>query len=362
MKRCDTKYASRWPTLGLSADGWILLACVAQLGTGCSREAAQAKEVVDEQRTPVRLAAVERGTLVRTLHAVGRVHLKSEVNLAFKVGGIVTKISVDEGSHVRKGQRLATLDPSEVTYEVARTREVLSKATRDLERAKHLHTAKSLALVDVQNAETALAVAITAGQAADFNLAHTEILAPHAGIIDAKVAEEGEIVAPGQAVLHLLGGATGAVVRAAVGERDVLLLKVGDRARVALSAAPKTWLPAHISLIASSANPGTGTFDVEFTFDKPEKALLSGLSARVEIDHPEPDVSGIVPVSSLVEGSVDEASVYVVRNQRAAKVPVTVDFLMDTRVALLRGLEHEPYVVEMGAEQLVDGALVHVVP
>ena len=74
---------------------------------GCSVPDAPAAQEAPVHQVAVRVAPVERGPLARPVHAAGRVGYSAETRLAFKVGGVVARIAVDEGDHVSKGQVLA---------------------------------------------------------------------------------------------------------------------------------------------------------------------------------------------------------------------------------------------------------------
>jgi multidrug efflux system membrane fusion protein len=329
---------------------------------GCGAGPAQAKEAPRDSALLVHLAPVERGPVNRTLHAVGRVQIRNDLNLAFKIGGVVRSVKVDQGDHVHKGEVLASLDLTEVKAERARAEQVMVKATRDRDRARELFAVHSISLMDLQNAETSVGMATSSEAAAGFNLRHAVIVAPDDGVIDRRDVEEGEIVAPGQPVLHMVGSSRGMVVRTAVPEREVLALRSGDPATVTLEVLPDRQLSASVTSISSVATPGTGTFDVELALASgSDQPMFSGLSASVTIEHVE-HPQATVPLSALVDGAGEHAAVFTVEGTSARRVPVKVMFFAGERAALSRGLERGDAVVDRGAEQLLDGVTVRVAP
>jgi hypothetical protein len=129
---------------------------------------------------------------------------------------------------------------------------------------------------------------------------------------------------------------------------------------VRLDAQPNVALPAHVSLLATNASPGTGTFEVELLLDGAGAARLpSGLTAKLEIARSEPTPAN-VPLAALVDGDGDAAAVYVVQGDRAKRLAVRVSFLAQDRAALASDLLPFDRVVDLGASQLTDGALVRV--
>jgi RND family efflux transporter MFP subunit len=338
--------------------GLLVFSCVA--AAGCSGvEAARAADRPPEQAVSVHLARVSHDPLARRVHASGTLHQKSEADLSFKVGGVVTRVAADVGNRVKRGQFLAAVDQTEAQAADAQARQALDKAQRDLERVQRLLGQGAVGQVDAQNAATALEVARAAAEAADFNLRHTTINAPDDGVIDQRAIEVGEIVAPGRPVFHMGCSSRGLIVRAELADRQVLQIKRGDLARVTLDAKPTAALAAHVTQIAGNASPGTGTFAVELRLDAPPLGLPSGLTAKIEIDSSALPVTS-VPIGALVDGSGDAANVFVVVGERAKRVPVRVGFLTDDRAALASGLEQLDRVVDLGASQLTDGALVQI--
>src|SRR6185503_388688 len=108
------------------------------VAAACSVPDAPAAQNPPVRAVAVRVARVERGPLARPVHAAGRIGYSAETRLAFKVGGVVARIAVDEGDHVVKGQVLARLDPREIDAHLSEAESARSKAERDLERARQL--------------------------------------------------------------------------------------------------------------------------------------------------------------------------------------------------------------------------------
>src|SRR5688572_2430182 len=91
--------------LVVAGAAWLCSAAV-----GCSPvQPAAAADEPPSNAIAVQLGAVGRGELQRRIRASGTLYLKSEADLSFKVGGVVTRVAVDAGSRVRRGQVLATV-------------------------------------------------------------------------------------------------------------------------------------------------------------------------------------------------------------------------------------------------------------
>ncbi|MET0286007.1 MAG: efflux RND transporter periplasmic adaptor subunit [Polyangiales bacterium] len=329
--------------------------------SACNSEARASERVVGAATIPVRLAEVERGTLEVPLRGSGTLGARHELDLSFKVGGVISQVSVEAGARVRKGQLLAVIDATELQAQLTSARQTLDKAERDAARVKALHDNGTMPLVEAQNAATGLELARAAVESASFNVLHSKLVAPEHGVIDRRSISAGEVVAPGRPVFHLSTAGVGPVARVNLIDRDILAVKLGDQAEVTLDARPEQTLRAHVTQLASMATPGVGTFAVELTVDDPAaRALPSGLTIKARIAHQETDALR-VPVSALVEGRGRVAAVYVVDDDKAKRVPVRVQRLAGDH-ALLAANEALHAVVVSGASMLHDGALVRVVP
>jgi len=333
----------------------VLAAC----GRSAKAEPAQVAEAV-----AVRTAPVAREWVTRPVEATGTLHSKDELQLSFKMPGVVARVLVAEGQQVRRGQTLATLDLREIDAQVAAARSGVDKAQRDLERAETLYADSVATLAQVQDARTGAEVARSGLQAAAFNRRYAAIVAPADGVVLRRLAEGGELVSPGQPVLVLGSSERGQVLRVGVADRDAVRLKPGDAATVRFDAFPGEQFAGSVREVAPAADPMTGTYQVEVSVDGGGRPLSSGLVGRVELRPAAGTEMALVPIQAILEADGDAATVYTLTadGKRARRLPVTVGFISGERVAVSGGLDGVGSVVTDGAAYLGDGAAVQVVP
>jgi len=348
-----TALAKTLPTLlVVGALGPVLL-------PGCGGPA-QAAPAVD-RGVPVRMAPVALGPVDHPIRAAGLVSTKDRWDLAFKVGGVLSRMDAREGQRVAKGQLLARLDATELAAAVRQAQEGLEKARRDAARLAQLAASDSAPRIAADDSRTALAVAEAQATAAEFNLRHAALWAPDDGWVDRRLAEPGEVVAPGRPVVQLSGAGRGFVVRVALADRDALDLEPGRRARVTLDASPDRELSGRVTEIARAAGRGTGTFLVEVALG-PARGLpqRTGLTAKVAIERAVP-AAGAVPVAAVVDGDGERGAVFTVDGGVARRLPVRIAFLRGDSAVLAGGVEGVSRVVVEGAARLADSARVQVV-
>lgn len=303
----------------------------------------------------VRTAPVAKGPLDRPIRGTGVVQPKQTLELAFKLGGVLASVDVDDGDRVKKGQVLARVDPTEVAANVAQAQESLAKAERDAARTRTLHDGRVVTQSDLDNANTGVSIAKSASVAASFNLRHTTIVAPADGWIDLRSAEPGEVVSPGRPVLRFSSEAKGWLAKVALSDRDALALTLGSPAEVTLDAAPEKSLRGKVSSIATAADPRTGTYLVEVSIDLADSALMrAGLTAKVRFPQ-QANAPFVVPIAALSAGDRDRAVVYAADGDVARRIQVRVAFLDGERAAIASGLEGVERVIVSGVSDLHDG-------
>lgn len=290
----------------------------------------------------------------------GVVTTREELKLSFKVSGIVRAIAVNEGQVVRAGQQLAVLELTEVDAQVEQARQLAAKAERDLARSSRLRTDEVISEEELEAVRTQAAVARATLRAAEFNRNFSTIVATRDGVVLRKLVEEREFVQPGQSILVVGPRAGGFIVRAALSDRDVVRLGLGDPATVSVDAFPGQSLSGRISVLPGAADAASGLFDIEVELSASRVKLVSGLSARVRID---PGVAGdstlpYAPISAVIEADGDQAAVFVVENGTASRRSVRIAFIAPTAIAVAEGLKAGEKVVTDGALYLEDGELV----
>ena len=310
---------------------------------------------------PVRVATVEQAPAAESLRAVGVLAPADEVRLAFKAGGVIQSITVEQGAPVRKGQVLATLAQDEVASVVAQARAVAEQSTRDLERGKALLADEVATREQVETLETAHEVAEAQLRSALFNARHARIEAPADGIVLRKLAEADEQVAAGQPVIVVGNTSAGWIVRASLADRDVVRVQAGDAAEVTLDAYPGRSFSARVVEIAAAADPQTGTYEMKVSVDPADARFVQGLVAKVTVADPAAGSVAVVPLSSLLEANGGLATVFVIaKGDVARKVSVRTGRLLGERIEVLAGLDLGARVVTEGAAWLDDNEPVRV--
>jgi multidrug efflux system membrane fusion protein len=340
---------------------YLALLILSTLGlSACSTEPNDMTDASDA--TPVRVSAVRIGAAAAPINTRGKVAAAKEMQLSFKTGGFIARITVGEGERVSRGQLLAELALDEIEAQSAQADALAAKAQRDLQRMERLYADEVVSLEALQNARTQAEIAESARAATDFNLRYSRIIAPRDGLILRRFKEERELVVPGQPVVALGADSEGYVIRAALSDRELVQVAIGDSAQIELDAYPNRTLNGQVREIAGAADSLTGLFPIEISLMDSDLRLSSGLVAKVQLQ-PLSASEGrkiYVPIAAVVEGVGRIAHVFVREGDIARKQRVEIDFIVNEEAALLDGIDGQREVITEGALYLQDGERIRV--
>lgn len=328
----------------------------------CKENKIEEKEKAQTDEVSVRLTTVQRVIASDPIIASGIVSSSSEARLAFKTGGIIEKIYVNEGDQVRKGQLLAKLNMTEINAQVNQANEAFAKIERDKKRVESLYKDSVATLEQMQNITTAYNVAKQNIEIARFNQNFSEIRATTNGRVIKKIMNEGELVGPGMPLFYITAdGANDWIVKVGVSDKDWARLKEGDYAQVTLDAFKGELFPAKISNKAASIDPQSGLYQMDLKFSKIPKQLALGLFANVKIQPTLQRYYVSVPIDAIIEGNDNKAFVFVAEQGKAKKITVETSSIQNGNILIANGLQEGQQVITDGSAYLKDGVSLKII-
>ena len=230
---------------------------------------------------------------------VTRVSASAEVvpelfsQLSFVLSGQVKTIDVEEGEVVQKGQKLMSLDTTELEFAVVAAEAVVrgKKLEAEIQRFRRKdftsegikYSSGPRELIEVADAR--LAQAQAALESTKAMLAEGTLVAPYDGTVVAIDVKPSEYVSPGQVVLLLADLSNLQIETTDLSERNVTLVKTGQPATVFVEALGQEF-PGTISAISpiSGTIGGDVVFQVTIDLAQQPHDLLWGMSADVDIN------------------------------------------------------------------------------
>ncbi len=239
---------------------------------------------------------------------VAQVYGMSDVDIRTRVEGWVTSVNFKEGSAVKKGALLYTID--DIQYQTTVDREASNlarakteqvRAQSELSRVKPLTELNALSQKDLDNATAEFEAAqaqVKATEAslqnARIELGYTRVYAPFDGIVGISNVRAGDYVsrAGGTSVLATISSIGGVRVRFQISEREYLRLAqltteeiAASRKNVQLVMADNSIYPhmGEVNFADREIDPRTGTLTIEASFPNPKGLLRPGMFVKTRV-------------------------------------------------------------------------------
>lgn len=307
---------------------------------------------------PVAIMALKKQHSSVPLVLSGQFTTDDEVMLSFKTGGIISKVLVKEGDRIKKGQLLATLNLTEISTQVLQARLAFEKAERDYKRTHNLYKDSVATLEQLQNAGTAVQLAQQQLNLAAFNRQFSEIHAAQDGFVLKKIADAGQQVASGAAVLQVNGQGQW-LLKAGISDQEWAVLNIGDKAAVQVASLPGQVLPGELSRKSEGADVNTGTFSVYIKLGgKMPQNMAAGMFGKASVQ-PSGNQEGNwkIPYEALLDGNGNTGYVFITNDHKTAlKRTVTIAGIEKNTVTVTHGLQDAQALIISGSAYLTDNS------
>lgn len=282
--------------------------------------------------------------------AVGSLLAAQSVQIAAEIAGRITEVAVTDGARVTAGAPMFILDDDVIAAELAQARAELDLAQANLRRTRNLardnfvsERSRDEALSNVNVLQARLQV-VAARQS------RTRIEAPFDGIAGLVAVSRGDYITPG-ATLVRLDDLSSLKVDLRLPERLFSRLRMGQPLRLTFDAWPARQFDARIETIDSQLDAGGRSLIVRGRIDNADGLLLPGMFARAELVLQAREQAVMVPEESL-EATSEGQHVFVVRDGKAIRTPVTVGARQDGEVEVVAGVVAGEQVVTAGQIKL----------
>ena len=323
-----------------------------------------------------RVRTLDRGPVYLEVRGTGTLESVQEVPLAFKVGGRIQDLPLDEGSLIHVGQVLGRLDPSDwkeqltmaeagrgvaeaflgkAQADLEQSIATRQRARSDFERVQRLFEQGILSKSDLDLSQERVKVAEAGAKATEaarlqasrgesvargteaiqrINYKEVQLLSPVDGILTRRLREPGNIISGGTPVLTV-ASTRKLWVRTWVDEAALGSLRIGQPARVELRSSPGKGIQGRVDRIGRQSDRQTHELlvDVELLEAPPSFALGQRADVRIQ-------ASGVASTLRLPMGWAErDGSVVVERKGRVTRVKPVLGFQGSDFVEVKEGLD-----------------------
>lgn len=335
----------------------LLLGLAVATVAGCNRHDTSKPTVVDLPTATVRVQRIEAKKRFSTEDAVGTVRAKLHARLEAKLSGGILEMRAVSGQSVKAGELLVRLDAQEIRARLDQALATQQQAASDLARFRALLPRQAATQAEFDAVQARARVADAALIEAQTMLGYTEVAAPFDGVITRKLADVGDLAAPGKPLLDI-EDATHLRLEADISESIIEAAKPGATMTVRVSGVSGE-LQGTVSEIAPSADPASRTFLVKL--DLPATpGLRSGQFGRVAVPVGESVVPRVPAEAVIQRGQLEY--VFVATDGRAQLRLVKTGKRHGHEVELLAGATVGEQVVLSGGTPLRDGQPLQIQP
>lgn len=289
---------------------------------------------------------------------------RQDVEIRPNVSGFITKLCVDEGAVVKKGQTLFLIDPVqyEAAVNVARAtvnvaQANVSTAKLTVENKRELAKKNIISEYDLQMAENTLAsqeAALAQAQAqlinAENNLSYTKVTSPSDGVVGTFPYRVGSLVSPSSATpLTTVSDISEMYVYFSMNEKQVLnmIRQANGSTTDILNELPEVELQladgtiysekGKISTLSGVIDQTTGAASIRATFKNPEQLLRSGGSGNI-----------MIPVKNEAAIIIPQKTTYELQDKKFVFVVTDSSTVVSTEIKVLPQTDGQQYIVSSG--------------
>jgi len=327
---------------------------------------------------PVRVFKVVRQRISEKIFYTSTIEAWQKINITPEVGGKISRILVNEGDRVVKGQLLAELDVAAITLQLRQAEAGMAvaqanynNAQTNLERMERLSKENAVSAQQYEqvklgydSAKAQLEQAQAAVNLAQHSLDVSILKAPFGGVIASKNAEVGDVINP------LMGafspGSAGGVltlvdfsrvkIKVDISGADIGRIQKGQAAILRVPTMPGQEFKGTVQIVNLAADPQTKQFGIEVHVDNPDQILRPGTFGEIIIEVHTHENALVVPQKAVLENKY----IFLAHDGKAAKKEIVLGLQNTTMVEVSSGIAEGDLVIVEGNFGLEDGAPIEV--
>jgi RND family efflux transporter MFP subunit len=305
----------------------------------------------------VKVSPVQKESIALDFSANGNFAPAQQMNFASENSGRVTRVLVDEGSYVRKGQTLAIIKTDVLNIDLETAQAGYQNALRDKQRYENAFQTGGVTQQQLDQAKLALENAQARVGQARIRVSDANIRSSINGIVNKRYIEPGAVVSPGTQLFELVD-VSKLKLKITVNESQVASLQTGNKVDIQASVFPDLAFTGTVTFIAPMADNSLN-FPVEIEIaSNPGNKLKAGMygTAIFKSGNTTPVIT--IPRTAFI-GSVSGNQVFVVENGNTARTRKVVSGrVMGDKVEILQGLNEGENIITSGQINLSEGSKV----
>src|SRR4051812_2676767 len=316
--------------------------------------------------TTVSSAPVKEEDWSPTLTAVGSISAVQGAVVSTELGGVVSKVSFQNGGEAKKGDLLISLDTSSEEAQLHTAEADLELAKANLDRARDLSTRKVISKSELDAAQGAYGQKKGVVDNMRSLIGKKGVRAPFDGQLGIRQVNVGQSIEARTPIVALTA-LDPVYVDFALPQQELGKLAEGYEVSVRTDAVPDHDFKGKLTAINSMVDSGTRNVSLQATLQNPDRKLRPGMFAKVEVVFPEKQKTIVIPGSAVSYAPYGD-SVYVIEKKKDPKTGKETQTLRQQVVrigqargdfiAISAGLKAGETIVSTGVFKLRNGMAV----
>ena len=294
--------------------------------------------------------------VTREISLYGRTEPDRIATIRSEVKGLVEEVHVQEGERVSKGQKIISIEKSDVVSRLQSAKATLKQREVELKGAESLKAQGYQSQTALAQATANLEMAKADMVSYQLAVFKSQIIAPFDGIINQRFIEVGDFLKDGDNIAILVD-LDPLVISANVTEINVHGLKTQQQATGRMVSGDM--LQGKIRYISSVSEPGTNTFRIEVEVPNPDFTKMAGMSTELALPL---ETTWAMRISPAVMALDEQGNLGVktVVDEHVKFVPIDI-VKSDSQGVWLSGMGQQADIITLGHGFVRDGDKVEVV-
>lgn len=286
----------------------------------------------------------------------GQTEALRKVIVRAETAGKVAAIRADRGTPVKAGDTICELAVDERSAMLKQARAVMKQRQLEYEASRQLRDKGFRSETALAGDQAEFEAAAAQVERMQNELDNTKLRAPFDGVVDARMADVGDYLSPGQPCAMVIDQDPFLVVGLA-SEKDVGAINKGDRGWANLVTGER--IEGKVRFVSKSADSATRTFRVELEIPNPKGAIRDGITAEMHVAGAEVQAHRITP-AILALDEKGQIGVRIVDDKNRVRM-IPVEIVADTPEGVwVSGLPPTAKVIIVGQDYVSAGQEVRI--
>jgi len=294
----------------------------------------------------------------------GNVKTDQDVILYPEIQGILKRMKAKMGQYVKSGEVIAIIDDGGIQQQLSQAKAQQKLAKITFERQQRLWDQKIGSEIEFLRAETEYQALKESVAQLEKTLAKARVTAPYSGVIDEVVADEGQLMIPGQTPILRIVNLNQMYIHADVPETYLMNVKPEKKVIVDISVLGKK-VETKVKKVGNYINPNNRTFLIEVEVPNKDGEIKPNLTAKLEINDYTNEQAILIPQAIINEDSEGNQYIYKIVDKNGAmtaqKTTIETGLKSEERIEITKGITAGEMLIEEGARTVKDGQVVKII-